>query len=143
LLEYFRRERIKNSEEVVAMTAEEARAFAEQWAADWNELAVERVLAHFHDQVVFTSPTALAVVGVATVCGKQALRQYWITALEQVRSLRFTVDRVLWDAYTRELAIIYDAEIGGRTRRVSENLTFGADDHVISAEVFHGVFGTP
>ena len=49
------------------MTAEEARAFAEQWAADWNELAVERVLAHFHDQVVFTSPTALAVVGVATV----------------------------------------------------------------------------
>ena len=99
------------------MTAEEARAFAEQWAADWNELAVERVLAHFHDQVVFTSPTALAVVGVATVCGKQALRQYWITALEQVRSLRFTVDRVLWDAYTRELAIIYDAEIGGRTRR--------------------------
>ncbi len=123
------------------MTGEEARTFAERWAADWNELAVERVLEHFHDQVVFTSPTALAVVGVATVCGKEALRQYWNAAVAQVRSLRFTVDRVLWDASTRELAIIYDAEIGGRTRRVSENLTFDADGHVISAEVFHGVSG--
>ena len=143
-LEYFKREPIKNGEvfhEELAVTRDEARTFAEQWAADWNEMAVERVLAHFDDQVLFTSPTALAVVGVATVCGKEALRQYWNAAVAQVRSLRFTVDRVVWDADTRELAIIYDAEIDGRTRRVSENLTFGADGHVISAEVFHGVFG--
>jgi hypothetical protein len=37
------------------------------------------------------------------------------------------------------LAIIYIADIGGRKRRVSENLTFGADGRVVSAEVFHGV----
>ena len=144
--EYFWPGWIKNGEVLhkeLAVTGEEARIFAEQWAADWNELAVERVLAHFHDQVVFTSPTALAVVGVTTVCGKQALRQYWNAAVAQMTSLRFTVDRVLWDANTRELAIIYDAEIGNRTRRVSENLTFGADGRVISAEVFHGVVGMP
>ncbi|MEO8074762.1 MAG: nuclear transport factor 2 family protein [Acidobacteriota bacterium] len=116
-----------------------ARTFAEEWAASWNELAVERVLAHFHDQVVFTSPTALTVVGIATVRGKQALRDYWNRAVARVSSLRFVVERVLWDAGTRELAIIYDAEIAGRRMRVSENLTFGADGLVISAEVFHGV----
>lgn len=121
------------------MTSEEARAVAGQWAAAWNELAVERVLEHFDDEVSFTSPTALAVVGSATVRGKQALRDYWQTALAQVKSLRFIVERVLWDVDTREMAIIYDSEINGRKRRVSENLTFGEGGLVISAEVFHGV----
>jgi ketosteroid isomerase-like protein len=121
------------------MTGGQARAFANEWAAAWNELAVERVLAHFDENVSFTSPTALAVVGVPTVRGKQALREYWNKAVARIGSLRFTVDRVLWDAGARELAIIYDSEIDGRKRRVSENLTFGADGLVVSAEVFHGV----
>ena len=121
------------------MTREEAHAFAQQWAADWNERAVERVLAHFADDVTFTSPTALAVVGVATLRGKQALRDYWNKALARIGSLRFTVDRVLWDAEHRELAIVYESAIDGRRRRVSENLTFGANGLVTSAEVFHGV----
>jgi ketosteroid isomerase-like protein len=121
------------------MTGEQARAFADEWAAAWNELAVERVLAHFDENVSFTSPTALAVVGEPTVPGKQALREYWNKAVARIGSLRFTVDRVLWDASARELAILYDSEIDGRKRRVSENLTFGADGLVASAEVFHGV----
>jgi ketosteroid isomerase-like protein len=121
------------------MTGEQARAFADEWAAAWNELAVERVLAHFDENVSFTSPTALAVVGVPTVRGKQALREYWNKAVARIGSLRFTVDRVLWDVSAWELAIIYDSEIDGRKRRVSENLTFGADGLVVSAEVFHGV----
>jgi ketosteroid isomerase-like protein len=121
------------------MTGEQARAFADEWAAAWNELAVERVLAHFDENVSFTSPTALAVVGEPTVRGKQALREYWNKAVARIGSLRFTVDRVLWDASARELAILYDSEIDGRKRRVSENLTFGADGLVASAEVFHGV----
>ena len=121
------------------MTRQEAQAFAEQWAAAWNELAVERVLVHFDDRVAFTSPTALTVVGAATVNGKQALRDYWNKAVARVGSLKFAVDRVLWDEASRELAIIYVADLGGRKRRVSENLKFGADGLIVGAEVFHGV----
>ena len=123
------------------MTREEARVFAEDWAAAWNELDVERVLAHFDENISFTSPTALAVVGVGTVRGTQALREYWNKAVARVGSLRFMVDRVLWDANSRELAIIYVSETGGRKKRISENLTFGPDGLVVSAEVFHGVEG--
>jgi ketosteroid isomerase-like protein len=100
---------------------------------------VERVLAHFHDDVVFTSPTALAVMGTPTVRGKEALRAYWTTALARLTSLRFTVDRVVWDAEGRELAIIYTSETDGKARRVSENLVFDAAGRVVAAEVFHGV----
>ena len=121
------------------MTRSEAERFAADWAAAWNERAVETVLEHFHQDVTFTSPTALAVVGAATVRGKDALRAYWTTALARIGSLRFTVDRVLWDPERRELAILYTSQIDGKAKRVSENLIFDADGLVQAAEVFHGV----
>ena len=114
-------------------------AFATDWTAAWNELAVERVLEHFDEHVLFTSPTARAVVGISTVRGKQALRDYWNKAVAHIGSLHFAVDRVLWDPSTKEMAIVYLSEIGGRRKRVSEQLTFGPDGLVVSAEVFHGV----
>jgi hypothetical protein len=121
------------------MTREDAQTFAEEWTAAWNALAVEQVLSHFHDEVRFTSPTAFAVVGIPTVLGKQALRDYWQAATARIGSVRFVIDRVAWDPDSRELAIIYDAELGGRGRRVSEHLRFGPDGLVISGEVFRGV----
>jgi ketosteroid isomerase-like protein len=121
------------------MTSDNAQAFAAQWAEAWNSRAIEQVLAHFHDEVEFTSPTALSVVGIPTVRGKEALREYWTKALARLASLRFTVDRVVWDPDRRELAIIYTSETDGRARRVSENLRFNAADQVVAAEVFHGV----
>lgn len=123
------------------MTRDEAQAFAAEWAVAWNELAVERVLAHFDENASFTSPTALAVMDVGTIHGKQSMREYWNKAIGRVGALKFVVDRVLWDADSQELAIVYVSETGGRKRRVSENLTFGQHGLVVSAEVFHGVDG--
>ena len=112
--------------------------FAQEWAASWNRRHIEEVLAHFHDDIVFTSPTALAVTGSAVVKGKAALRTYWTTAMARIQSIQFDVDRVLWDAGRRELAIIYTAHINGATRKVSENLVFDDVGLVTTAEVFHG-----
>jgi ketosteroid isomerase-like protein len=112
--------------------------FALEWADAWNRRAIEDVLAHFDDAIEFTSPTALAVTGAATVRGKGALRDYWIRAMSKIESIRFTIDRVLWDEARRELAILYTAEINGAARKVSENLVFDSRDRVIRAEVFHG-----
>jgi SnoaL-like protein len=123
------------------VTREEAERFAADWAEAWNARAIERVLEHFHADVAFTSPTALAVVGAATVRGKDALRAYWTKALERIGALHFTVDRVLWDPARRELAIVYTSQIDGNAKRVSENLTFDREGRVTSAEVFHGVTG--
>lgn len=121
------------------MTRDDARRFAKEWADAWNTRDVERVLSHFADRVAFTSPTALAVAGTGTVRGKEALRSYWNAALSRIESLGFTLDRVVWDPETRELAIVYRSEINGRTRHVSENLIFGPDNLVVRADVFHGV----
>ena len=122
-------------------TRTDAEKFAVDWAEAWNRRDAEAVLAHFRDDIVFTSPTALAVTGSAVVRGKDALRAYWMMALARIGSIRFSVVRVLWDATGRELAIVYVADIDGRTRTVSENLVFGDDGRVVTAEVFHGITG--
>ena len=121
------------------MTSDDARRFAAQWAEAWNRRDIEQVLAHFDDEVEFTSPTALAVMGIPTVRGKASLREYWTKALTRLGSLRFDVDRVVWDPDGRELAIIYTSETDGKARRVSENLRFDAAGQIVVAEVFHGV----
>jgi len=118
---------------------DEQQRFAAHWADAWNRRDVEAVLRHFHEDVVFASPTALAVVGSSAVRGKSALRDYWNQALTRVTTLLFTVDRILWDGARRELVIIYIEAINGKSRRVSENLRFDASGLVVSAEVFHGV----
>jgi ketosteroid isomerase-like protein len=123
------------------MNARSMSAFAARWADAWNRRAVDEVLDHFHDDVVFTSPTALAIVGSPVVRGKDALRAYWNKALAGIGSLRFTVDRALWNEEQRELAIIYTADINGRAKRVSENLTFDVRGKIVAAEVFHGIDG--
>ncbi|HZC93597.1 MAG TPA: nuclear transport factor 2 family protein [Mycobacterium sp.] len=38
------------------MSTPEPGVFAAEWATAFNRLDVEAVLAHFHDEVVFTSP---------------------------------------------------------------------------------------
>src|SRR5689334_20409813 len=125
------------------MTHEEATRFATAWAAAWNSRDIERVLTSFSDDVIFVSPTALSVVGTPTIRGKPALRAYWSQAMSRIGTLRFTLNRVLWDAGSRELAIIYMSDIDGRTKSVSENLVFDENGVVTSAEVFHGVAEVP
>jgi hypothetical protein len=65
--------------------------FAQIWVDAWNRHDVEAVLAHFHDDVVFSSPVAGRVVPESggVVRGKAALREYWTSALAQLPDLHF------------------------------------------------------
>ncbi|HVJ21033.1 MAG TPA: nuclear transport factor 2 family protein [Polyangiaceae bacterium] len=121
------------------MTRDEASAYAVSWVDSWNERDIEAVLATFDEDIEFTSPTAVATVGVPTVTGKQALRSYWQAALAKVTSLRFTLRRIVWDPESRELAILYVSSVNGVAKCVAENLRFGQSGKVVAADVFHGV----
>jgi ketosteroid isomerase-like protein len=67
--------------------------FAQDWVDAWNRHDVEAVLAHFHEDVVFTSPVAAQVVPESggVIRGKAALRDYWVTALAQLPDLHFEI----------------------------------------------------
>jgi len=98
----------------------EAAVFAAEWAAAFNRLDVEAVLAHFHDDVVFTSPYAAEFVpgSAGIVRGKAALREYWCAALAAVPDLHFDVIGVYRGASV--LVINYRNEKGGLVNEVLE-----------------------
>ena len=67
--------------------------FAEDWLTPWNRHDVDAVLAHFHDDVVFSSPVAARVMpdSKGVVRGKAALREYWNAALKTMPDLHFDI----------------------------------------------------
>ena len=75
------------------MSTPEPDGFAQEWAAAFNRLDVEAVLAHFHDNGVFTSPVAARVVPESggVVRGKAALREYWNAAAKMMPDLHFEI----------------------------------------------------
>jgi hypothetical protein len=121
------------------MDRDEAKRYAQEWADAWNRRDVEAVLAHFEDDVVFSSPRALQIVGVGTIRGKASLRRYWNAALGAVGALHFGLRRILWDPEALELSIVYDREVDGHRDRATEVLQFGPAGRVVRGEVFYGV----
>ncbi|MGY4396761.1 ketosteroid isomerase-like protein [Sphingomonas sp. UYAg733] len=71
-------------------------SFAAAWCNAWNAHDLERVLGHFHDDVLFTSPIAATILPETRgqVRGKQALRAYWSEGLRRIPDLHFTVEQV-------------------------------------------------
>jgi hypothetical protein len=81
---------------------------------------VEAVLAHFHDDVVFTSPVAADVVpeSAGVVRGKAALREYWRAAVQAVPDLHFDIVGIYRGVST--LVINYRNQKGGLVNEVLE-----------------------
>jgi ketosteroid isomerase-like protein len=98
--------------------------FGDAWVRAWNAHDVDAVLAHFRDDVVFTSPVAgrLLPETAGVVRGKTAVRDYWVTALTLFPDLHFELIGV----YQGEslLVINYRNERGGL---VNEVLMFDGD----------------
>jgi len=72
------------------------REFAADWVEAWNSHDLNRVLSHYEEDVVLTSPRIRLILGKddGTISGKAALRDYMGLALKRVPDLRFTLDRV-------------------------------------------------
>lgn len=98
--------------------------FAHEWCAAWNAHDLERVLRHFHDDAVFTSPGAQRFMPESggIVRGKVALRAYWSKALSAIPDLHFRIEHVFAGVDT--LVIQY---VNQKNVRVSEVLIFDGD----------------
>ena len=104
------------------MTEGDLHDFARRWIADWNSHDLERVLAHYADDIVFLSPYARKLTGDGRVVGKAALRAYWAKGLAAIPDLAFThLATLVGDA---AVTILYANQRG---QRVAETCEFGAD----------------
>jgi hypothetical protein len=95
-----------------------ARAFAEEWVNGWNSHDLERILAHYDDEVILTSPVALKLLGGdGTVRGKAALGEYFLRGLEAYPDLRFDLIDALWGTETIVICYINNVR-GSKTAEV-------------------------
>jgi ketosteroid isomerase-like protein len=80
------------------LTGESARSFAKEWIDAWNSHDLDRILGHYAENVVLTSPVAATLLKdpEGTVRGRQALRAYFQKGLEAYPQLRFELIEVMW-----------------------------------------------
>jgi hypothetical protein len=99
----------------------DAVAFADSWAKAWNSHDLEKVLSHFADNMVFTSPVAAQFLNGSNgvIQGKAALRAYWAEGLRFIPDLHFEVVGIYVGVNT--LVINYRNQLG---RLVNEVLIF-------------------
>lgn len=108
--------------------------FAEEWVADWNSRDLGRILRHYAENIMFTSPRAAVLLPQTqgTVHGIQQLREYWAPLGEIRRNLQFTLETVLVTA--GGCTILYRDETG---LLVAETMLIGAEDKVVQGIVSH------
>lgn len=95
-----------------------AREFAQDWVDAWNGHDLERILSHYDDEVLLTSPVALKLLnGDGTVRSKAALRDYFLRGLQAFPNLRFDLIDVLWGTETIVLYYINNVR-GSKTAEV-------------------------
>jgi hypothetical protein len=106
------------------LTREAAERFAEEWYAAWNARDLERVLSHWADDAVFTSPLAARLMPESdgTVNGKDELREYWRRGLEAHPDLHFEPRALLVGA--ESIVLSYTNHRG---QECAEVLILGAD----------------
>ena len=107
-------------------------AFASDWEAAWNSHDLDRILAHYHPDIVFRSRKAKNLVGEGILRGISTLRDYWAIALERQPNLRFTVVDIFEG---HEMVVITYTNHAGVL--AAETLRFGGDGLVVEASACH------
>jgi SnoaL-like domain len=89
------------------LTVANASQFAEEWIEAWNNHDLNRILAHYSDDIIFSSPLLASLGGVATgnLSGREALGVYFKAALGKFPSLRFELRAVFHG--TDALTMVY------------------------------------
>jgi predicted ester cyclase len=87
--------------------------FAQDWVDAWNSYDLERILAHYDEEVVLISPIALKLLnnGNGVVRGKSALREYFLRGIQAFPNRRFDLIDVLWGVET--IVVYYGNNVRG------------------------------
>lgn len=120
------------------MTREQMQRHAAEWIAAWNRRDVDEVLSVFSETARFTSPIALAITGNATLDGKAALAAYWREASRRISSIQFRLDHVLCDVERREMVVVYDSTVNGKSTRACEFMRFDEAGRQVEGEAMYG-----
>src|SRR5262245_66252816 len=86
-----------------------ARELADHWVRAWNSHDLDRIMAHYADDVVLISPVAATMLGDPSgrVSGKPALRAYFEGALGVYPRLKFELVDLTWGLQSVVLCYVH------------------------------------
>jgi hypothetical protein len=99
---------------------DQARGLAEHWVKAWNSHDLDRIMAHYADDVVLISPVAAKILGDPSgrVSGKPALRAYFERALAVYPNLTFELIDFMWGL--ESIVLYYVNQKGSKTGEYME-----------------------
>jgi len=99
----------------------------QHWIESWNSHDLDRIMEHYSDDVVLTSPVAARILNDpnGAVHGKAALRAYFAKGLAFYPDLTFHLLDTLWGLHS--LVLYYTNQNGGKT---AEFMEIGEDGKV-------------
>ena len=74
-----------------------AQELAQDWIDAWNSHDIDRILSHYSDEIVLTSPFIIKLLGDSsgTIQGKAGLKSYFMKGLEAYPDLKFELYQTL------------------------------------------------
>jgi ketosteroid isomerase-like protein len=96
----------------------DSKTFANDWIEAWNSHDLERILAHYSDDLELTTPMIRVALNVdsGTLHGKENARHYWRAALQKVPDLR--IELIETTQSVGSIAIYYKAVMNKRAIEV-------------------------
>jgi len=94
------------------LTASEAHELAHDWIDAWNDHDLERILSHYSDDIVFSSPLVrtIGASDSSAITGRAALRAYFKAALDRFPTLTFHLRTVFRGVDS--VTLLYDSVNG-------------------------------
>jgi hypothetical protein len=114
------------------MDEQQAKKLAAHWIESWNSHDLDRIMDHYDDDIILTSPVAARLLNdpEGAVRGKQALRSYFSKGLAFYPDLKFHLLDTLWGLHT--LVLYYRNQNGARTAEFMEIEENGKVSRVIA-----------
>ena len=113
-----------------------AEHFAADWIDSWNAHDLERVLSHYEDDFLMSSPVIVQVTGEPSgaLHGKSAVQAYWKEALALIPDLKFELLSVLIGV--NSITLYYK---GARGRLAAEVFHFSPNQKVERAVAHYAI----
>lgn len=102
------------------MTKYDAWKLAHDWIAAWNAHDLDRIMTHYEETIVLTSPVAARLLNLpnGAVTGKANVRAYFQRGLQAYPELRFELQEVFWGLHS--VVLCYANQAGTRTAEFME-----------------------
>lgn len=113
-----------------------AEQFAHSWIDSWNSHDLDRIMAHYGDNLEFSSPKIPQIVGEPSgiLHGKAAVRAYWTKGLEQHPTLHFELIAIF--AGIKSSVLLYRNESGATS---TETFEFDSEKLVVKSSANHAL----